>query len=138
GYSYDLNSYLISATQPGSRFPASEGSFTNETFQYDEIGNRTSDQTGAYLFDTTRQTITEGPKYRYYHDNEGNMIGRVDKVTGEFTKFGYSTENQLVAVKTYPDELATVATKEAYYYYDALGRRMKKQVVDHQHPSDAL
>jgi RHS repeat-associated protein len=64
------------------------------------------------------------------------MTGKINKLNGKYTKFEYSSENQLIVMKTFATELSKTPLTEVYYWYDALGRRIKKQVVDHAASSD--
>lgn len=135
-YQYDLNSYLISATQPSSRLPASESAFSNETFTYDSIGNRISDVGGLSSYDSAKQNLLEDTKYSYQYDNDGNLAGKTEKSTGLYTKYIYSSENLLTAVQIYQTVLALNPLKVVSFNYDALGRRMRKSVVDSSFPLD--
>ena len=53
----------------------------------------------------------------------------------DVTDFYYSSENQLVGFKVYEGGNPN-PTKEVVYTYDALGRRLAKNVVDHSSPND--
>ncbi|MDP7319509.1 MAG: RHS repeat-associated core domain-containing protein [Bacteriovoracaceae bacterium] len=56
-------------------------------------------------------------------------------MTGNFKNLTYSSENQLVKIQEYKNSLLT---KEILYYYDALGRRMRKVVSDKENSSDSF
>jgi RHS repeat-associated protein len=135
---YDLDAHLTNYSQPSLRLPASESTFAGETFSYDNIGNRTADQGATYTFDNTQQRLTETSRYTFQYDNDGNLTDRVDKVSGEYTKYEYSSQNQLLSIRVFPTIISSSPVKESYYFYDALGRRMKKQVVDHAATTDPL
>ena len=47
---------------------------------------------------------------------------------GEVTNYSYSSENHLKSIKVY---LNNNLQKESFYFYDVLGRRIKKQVINH-------
>ncbi|MCJ8277707.1 MAG: hypothetical protein MJK18_12760, partial [Bdellovibrionales bacterium] len=134
-YDYDLNEFITNATRTYSD-GRDLASLDNETFSYDEIGNRTSDSQGSYSYDNTKQILQESWKYRFSYDANGNLIGKTDKITDEHVKYEYSSENQLMRVRFYENILSTNAKKSVDYYYDGLGRRMKKVVVDNDNLSD--
>ena len=124
-YSYDKNNQLISATNPETT-----SSYAGEAFTYDYIGNRTTDQLGSYNYDPTRQRLQEDYYFRYAFDNNGNLTSKQSKTMGnEVTNFIYNSENQLIRVEFYD---GTTLLKEVTYGYDAIGRRMEKEIIDHQ------
>ncbi len=129
-YGYDLNNQLISATNPEIA-SGSSGNFNAENFSFDSIGNRTTDQIGSLSYDANNQRLIQDYKYLYVYDNNGNLITKTDKnISGDVTNYSYTSENQLVSFRVYvPGNLNPV--KEVSYAYDALGRRIQKQVVDH-------
>ncbi|MDZ4660039.1 MAG: RHS repeat-associated core domain-containing protein [Pseudomonadota bacterium] len=119
-FAYDLNSYLSSANRPISGA---------ETYTYDSLGNRITDQNGNYVYDLTGQLLSEDYKNNYTYDNNGNLILKIAKGTGEVTKYSYSSENQLIKIE-YSASLSSQAHKSIDYTYDALARRIEKKVVD--------
>jgi len=132
-FGYDNNSQLVSATNPEA--PASHQS---ETYSYDEIANRTTDQAGSYQYDLKKQRLVEDYRSFYFFDNNGNMIKRQAKANfpySDISNFYYSSENQLIGFKLFEGGAAQ-PTKEVVYTYDALGRRIAKTVVDHTAPTD--
>ncbi len=137
-YAYDNNSQLTGVTKSFSqvRGPASLSNYNSESFQYDNIGNRTQDSGGSYTYSANRQQLTENWKYRFVYDLNGNMTEKYDKQTGEFYKYEYSAKNQLIRYRSFPSELSTQAIIDASYVYDALGRRMGKSVLDNNNQAD--
>jgi len=131
-FGYDDNNQLTSATNPET--PAAANGFNSESFNYDAIYNRTSDQGGNYVYDGSSVRLTEDYKNIYAYDNNGNLISKQKKgLNGEVTNFEYSSENQLLRFKLFdPNYSSTMPAKEVEYTYDALGRRIQKQVVDHR------
>jgi YD repeat-containing protein len=104
---------IIRATHPSIPNPL-------EQFSYDEVGNRLTDMThNAYQYNELNQ-LTEDDSCRYAYDLDGNMTEKIDKATGDTTHFVYDIENKLIEVRK-PGMLAK-------YSYDALGRRMSKEV----------
>ena len=124
-YSYDDNSQLLSATNPEV-----VTSYASESFTYDEIGNRLTDQLGSYAYNITSQRLTEDFRYSYEYDNNGNLILKHDKVdSSKTTTYTYNSNNQLLKISEF-DGMSL--QKESKYAYDAIGRRIKKEIVDHQ------
>jgi len=105
----------------------------SESFQYDELGNRTQDAGGAYVYDEKRQRLKEDYRYFYYYDNNGNLSSKVSKDLTKTENYHYSSENQLTKIEWFENN---VLLKEARYSFDALGRRMQKVVIDHQNSTD--
>src|SRR5581483_9901968 len=58
-------------------------------------------------------------------------------MTGEVTNFTYSSENQLLSFKVY-EPGSNSPVKEVSYAYDALGRRIQKQVIDHVNSANSF
>ena len=137
-FTYDTNNQLTGVAKSFSqlRGPASLSNYSNESFQYDNLGNRTQDSGGSSTYGTNKQQLTENWKYRFVYDGNGNMTEKYDKQTGEFYKYEYSAKNQLIRYRTFATELSTQAIIDATYVYDALGRRMGKSVVDNNSPND--
>lgn len=137
-FSYDSNNQLTGFTKTFSqlRGPASLSDFNNESYQYDNIGNRTQDSAGSYAYSTNRQQLTESWKYRFVYDFNGNMTEKYDKQTGKFYKYEYNSKNQLVRYRTFENELSLQAIIDASYVYDALGRRIGKSVADSDNLTD--
>ena len=130
-FSYDLNNQLTAASNTEVM-----GDFANESFIYDSLGNRTSDQLGNYLYDQTKQRLVEDYQYLYAFDNNGNLTSRQSKVMGsEVTNFIYNSENQLIKVELYD---GATLLKEVSYSYNALGKRVTKEITDHQVPANSF
>jgi RHS repeat-associated protein len=121
-YTYDADGQLLSATNPDVEVP-----YQNEVFEYDKLGNRTKFNDKTYEFDGKKQRLTADHKYLYTYDANGNMLSKQDKILGgEKWDYTYTSENQLIAVAhTKPG--GTIVSR---YTYDALGRRIRKEVVN--------
>ena len=116
-YGYDNINRLLSAVHPQQPFNP------NETFTYDEVGNRLSDifnPPPSYTYDNANR-ITQDAHHIYEFDANGNIIRRTTQDTGLRTLYTYDAENQLTRID-FPD--GTWAT----YRYDGLGRRFEKNV----------
>jgi RHS repeat-associated protein len=127
-FSYDENQQLLLASNPEASVSSS---YQNENFSYDSIYNRTQDQGGNYSYDQKSQRLIEDYKFLYLYDNNGNLITKTDKnISGDAVNYSYTSENQLASFRVYnPGNPNPV--KEVAYAYDALGRRIQKQVVDY-------
>ena len=114
-YIYDNIYQLAQATRPLPSNP-------DETFNYDPLGNR-------LLSDgqTTNSTIGQSNRlledflFTYTYDNNGNLMQKTDKATNETTGYIYDAENRLIRVNLPGGSIAQ-------YRYDALGRRIEKDV----------
>jgi RHS repeat-associated protein len=112
-YAYDTLYQIIRATHPSIPNPL-------EQFSYDVVGNRLTDMTHTnYQYNELNQ-LTEDDSCKYAYDADGNMTEKIDKATGDTTHFVYDIENKMVEVRK-PGMLSK-------YSYDALGRRMSKEV----------
>jgi RHS repeat-associated protein len=109
-YQFDALNRLTSAARPASN---------GESYAYDGAGNRlASASDGNYTYDKLGRLISaEGASYTY--DRNGNILTRT--AGNSTTTYTYDFENQLIGIK-FPD--GTTAT----YEYDALGRRVGKNV----------
>src|SRR5690606_14288356 len=104
-----------------------------ENFLYDELGNRTQDAGGAYVYDQKRQRLVEDYRNFYYYDNNGNLSSKISKDLTKTENYHYSSENQLIKIEWFENN---VLLKEVRYSFDALGRRMQKIVIDHQNSTE--
>jgi RHS repeat-associated protein len=134
---YDKNNQLESATNPEVSGPLSA-----ETFAYDKISNRTSDQTGAFKYDPTTgfRRLTEDYRFLYFYDENGNLSSKQQKGLGRGVFYTYSAGNQLTGLRVFEntgpvfDGASASLVKSVSYQYDAVGRRIQKSVVDHLSP----
>ena len=122
-YSYDSTGQLTSASNPEA-----DAAHALESFAYDDLGNRTSDNQGLYSYDTQKFQLEEDWKYVYAYDLNGNLITKQEKgFTGRVQNFVYNSENQLVQIDFHDNGLTT---KQIFFTYDALGRRVKKRILE--------
>ena len=120
-YQYDNEGQLISASHPEA-----DALHNLETFNYDSLGNRTSDNQGSYTYDNKKHRLEEDWKHIYVYDLNGNLISRQEKqFAGKVQNFVYSSENQLVSIEWFENNSSV---KKVEYSYDALGRRVVKKV----------
>lgn len=122
-YGYDQNGQLIQAS----------GSTVSETYSYDNIGNRISDQSRTYEYDVTGQRLNQDSFFTYQYDNNGNLINKISRDgLKESHHYEYSSLNQLIKVQVMSGSIGALATiREISYAYDVLGRRMQKNVKDY-------
>ena len=114
-YVYDNIYQLTQATRP---LPAQP----DETFNYDPLGNRLlsdGQTTNSTIGQANR--LLDDSEFTYTYDNNGNLIQKTDKATNETTDYIFNAENELIRIDI-PG--GTVAQ----YRYDALGRRIEKNV----------
>jgi RHS repeat-associated protein len=104
-YQYDNTYQLTQATHPVP---------PTEQFSYDPVGNRL-----GTLVDLNN-ALLEDSEFLYTYDYNDNLVQKVKKANGEITNFTYDFENRLTRVQ-YPG-------MDAQYKYDALGRRIEKNV----------
>ena len=110
-YTYDAARRLVRATHPAS---------PTESFQYDAVGNRIANSTGAaHAVDVGDQLLRIGQVERTY-DLRGNLI-RERGESGAITSYGYDAENQLIRVDRPDGSIVR-------YAYDAYGRRIERDV----------
>lgn len=115
---YDNEGQLVSASLPELQ----------EIFAYDNLGNRISDNNGNFSYDEKKYRLTEDYTYIYAWDANGNMITKQEKgLNGLVYNYAYTANNQLKQVQLYE---GSSLKKEVLMVYDALGRRIKKQVID--------
>jgi RHS repeat-associated protein len=109
-YQFDPLNRLTSASHPASNA---------ESYAYDGAGNRLASATdGNYAYDKLGRLISaEGAEYTY--DRNGNILTRTNG--NGTTIYTYDFENQLIGIQ-FPDGTT------AAYQYDALGRRIAKNV----------
>lgn len=119
---YDLNSQLKEADIKESS--------SLEKYTYDFLGNRKTDELGEYTYGEKLQRLESDYRYQYHYDNNGNMTSRIEKSNlGNFTNYIYNSENQLINIETYVD---SIKVKTVNYHYGPLGRRLQKEIIDHQ------
>jgi RHS repeat-associated protein len=94
-----------------------------ETYSYDAEGNRlVSHLSAAHTTDAGNRLIQDDT-FDYTYDDNGNLASKTDRVTLAVTSYTYDAQDQLIRID-FPD------TTFATYAYDALGRRIAKDVDD--------
>ncbi|HXH76167.1 MAG TPA: RHS repeat-associated core domain-containing protein [Bacteriovoracaceae bacterium] len=129
GYDQELRITSVSNTEISS-------ADQKETFAYDNLGNRLSDQHGSFVYDSKSQRLVQDYRYDYYYDNNGNLTKKAERgLTGNLTNYVYSSENQLVKIEEFKNDSLVMRAK---YFYDAIGRRINKQVESIEDPAASL
>lgn len=122
-YQYDNEGQLISASHPEA-----DAIHSLESFSYDSLGNRMAENQGNYVYDDKTFQLVEDWKFIYAYDLNGNLVTKQEKgLSGNVQNFTYSSENQLIQIDFIE---GGNLTKQAIYSYDALGRRVKKRVLE--------
>ncbi|MBE9140285.1 RHS repeat protein [Nodosilinea sp. LEGE 07088] len=131
GFTYDDANRLTQLTTPDGtsdysynnryELTSSDHSYqSDEAYDYDATGNRTSYTTGD------RNRLLNDGTYSYEYDNEGNRTRRVDIATGEATEYTWDYRNRLTSIVS-KDGTGTI-TQTVLYTYDVYDRRLSKSV----------
>jgi RHS repeat-associated protein len=99
---------------------------TTESYQYDAEGNRTLSHLSTSHSHDDANRLTEDDGFCYTYDANGNLETKTEKIAGSClgnptTIYVWDVQNRLVRIE-FPD------TNFATYRYDALGRRIEKNV----------
>ncbi|WP_374029432.1 RHS repeat domain-containing protein [Bdellovibrio bacteriovorus] len=113
-YVYDNLDRLTQASSP------------RESFAYDSVGNRQF--ASGTNYNAINQLLDDGWKYTFEYNLNGDMTKKTNVLTGQVTNFVWSSESQLQAVQIVD---AGAVTKEIFFKYDGLGRRIERQVIDY-------
>jgi RHS repeat-associated protein len=107
-YSYDALDRLTAATHPNQ---------PNESYTYDDVGNRTASHQGSSYTYQAFNHLTSANGTTFCYDTNGNEISKSD-ASGSWT-YGWDYENKL-------KQAALSGGVVIYYNYDALGRRVQR------------
>jgi len=131
-YSYDATSQLLTASHPDR---------PDETYTYDDLGNRLSSAftSGSIDYDSANQVQQDG-EFSYGFDLNGNLVTKTRLNTGEVTIYSYNAFDQLMSIDLQDDMGTTISLTT--YAYNAMGRRISKnvngKVTKYVHQSDRL
>ena len=109
-YQYDKDGQLTSTTRSDQSTPAVQS--------YDANGNRTD--SGAVIGADNR--VLSDSQFTYQYDNEGNLIQKVDKSSGDITSYVYDFRNRLTDVTT--TSPGGIVLHSEHYTYDVFDRRI--------------
>ncbi|MBV6465470.1 MAG: hypothetical protein PGMFKBFP_00747 [Anaerolineales bacterium] len=117
-YEYDRTGQLVEANH---------STFDDESYRYDANGNRTSSHRhgSGYVTGPNNQLLSDGD-FDYAYDNEGNLVLRTARSTGNTTSYTYDHRNRLTNVVEKTSD-GTIIT-QVEFGYDVFGRRIKKSV----------
>lgn len=119
-YTYDSNGQVLNT---------SLNSVSSESYTYDPIGNRITDNGGNYVYDSNLQILTEDYQYNYLYDKRGNLIAKNPKdTTQKAYKYEYTSLNQLKRLSILDNPFGQIIN-DIIYEYDVLGRRFRKTVT---------
>ena len=134
-YGYDIDGKMLSIAEPGGtrdftydkkrQLTGAGFATAPESYSYDVEGNRaTSHLSASYAYDNANK-LTEDAAHCYGYDASGNMTMKTAKLAGtcigDVTTYSWDTFDRLTRID-FPD------TTYAAYRYDALGRRIEKDV----------
>lgn len=125
-YTYDALNRLTQAIQPDPIDPLRQ---LTEAFAYDPVGNRTASHLATGQVHDAANRLLEDSNFTFTYDANGNLSSKTAKATGARTIYTYNGENQLVRVDTFTVTGGTTPVLTARYRYDALGRRIAKEVT---------
>jgi len=98
----------------------------DESYTHDTRGNRLTSLTHSYTYNDLNQ-LTDSTTHTHSYDADGNLIKEKNKLTTETKKYYYNSENRLIMVEHYPNDVSP-ADIVANYKYDIYGRRLQKNV----------
>jgi RHS repeat-associated protein len=119
-YIYDAQDRLTQAGQTHFTY-APQGHFRRLCSGH-KAGNP---QNRNKVYNTNKNQLKEDATYTYTYDGRGNLKGKVNKVTKEYTLYTFNGLNQLTAV--YTANKKNKITHYLRYEYDALNRRVSKE-----------
>jgi RHS repeat-associated protein len=93
---------------------------TDETYTYDDNGNRTNSGFGV----TTNNRLTTDGTYNYAYDDEGNITRRTKISDGSYVDYEWDHRNRLISV-TDKTGVGT-QTQRVTYSYDAFNRLVQR------------
>lgn len=124
-YTYDDNGQLKTSSHPEA-----DALHRLESFTYDSLGNRITDNQGNYSYDNKKIRLEEDYKHIYVYDLNGNLVSKQERgLSGKTWNYSYSSENQLLLVEFFN---GSSKLKSVAFTYDVQGRRIKKTVNDLQ------
>lgn len=110
-FGYDNVDRLTSMTSP---------TLPSETYNFNVVGNRTSSHRSAtYNYQPNTNLLTMTATATYVYDANGNMTSKNEGVNS--WRYTWDYENRLTS--------ATLQRRTAKYVYDALGRRVRREMV---------
>ncbi|MFQ5853502.1 MAG: RHS repeat domain-containing protein, partial [Candidatus Binatia bacterium] len=124
-YTYDALNRLTQATQPNPVDPLQQ---LTESFSYDPVGNRASSHLATGQLHDAANRLLEDSRFTFSYDGNGNLAEQVSKANGDRVVYTYSVDDQLIRVEKFTVAAGPVPILTAVYRYDAVGRRIEKNV----------
>jgi|CXWL01.1.fsa_nt_gi RHS repeat-associated protein len=120
-YNYDARDQLTGADH------AAAGNL-DETYQYDENGNRVASglHGSGYVTGPGNRLVSDGT-FNYVYDGKGSLVRRTVIATGAVREFTYDDRTRLVEIDDY-GSLGGPATQTVKLAYDVFNRRISKSV----------
>jgi len=123
-FNYDASGQLRSRQPSHSPNHLSQPQRHTEDFSYDPAGNLNG--SGSEHFDNTPDNRLKAfDDLRFSYDAWGNLSEK-SRVGEGMQRFTYDSENRLIQAQTWH---GATLYNQAHYHYDALGRRIEKQVT---------
>jgi RHS repeat-associated protein len=121
-YQYDGFRRLLGADHPGA------GPQPQEFYTYDYAGNRLSSHLSAaytygYMLAEGGNRLRQDDTFDYDYDNNGNLVSRTDRATGEALEFVYDHRDRLVEITRLDSGGVPVGTTT--YLHDGANRRIR-------------
>ncbi len=109
------------------------------SYWYDAIGNRITgddddsagdddDSASEYEYDASHR-MYESPDASFLFDETGNVVQRIDKLTGQVHDYVWNAQGQLESVEVY--DVGDVLLLTADFVYDPIGRRVATYVANY-------
>lgn len=109
-FGYDALDRLVSASHPNQ---------TNETYSYDDVGNRTVSAQGSYSYQAFNR-LTGANSSSMTYDPDGNLLSKT--TSAATTQYTWDFENRLKRASLPNGNVVT-------FKYDALGRRIERNAI---------
>jgi RHS repeat-associated protein len=93
------------------------------------VGNRTAAHLSTLHSYDAANRLLDDSNFTYTYDANGNLATKTGKTTGDLTRYTYDPENQLTRVEQLTVAGGATPVLNAHYRYDALGRRIGKEVT---------
>lgn len=124
-YSYDALRQLRTATHSQMAVQP------NENYSYDAVGNRLSSHLSSsytYSYQTGGKggRLLQDSRFDYQYDDQGNLIRKTDRTTGNHITFSYDHRNRIIAITA--SSSAGIEQQRSEFKYDSANRRIRAKV----------
>ncbi|RYD37204.1 MAG: RHS repeat protein, partial [Verrucomicrobiaceae bacterium] len=104
----------------------SAGAYTDESYQYDKLGNRTNSHLGGTSPVNAVGLPASDQQWDYVYDSENNRIRQTHRVSGNIRTYQYDHRNRITSVRLEQSGGATLG--EWVFRYDPLDRLIARTV----------